>query len=80
MCPGGEDWEFSWVWVVVSGLLRVVVACEGGSCFELELGAICVLRLRQLRRVRWVHRVGFVRLCMRLVTYSSNSLVMTYLR
>ena len=38
----GGDWELSWVWVVVSSLLRVVVACEGGSCFGLELEAICV--------------------------------------
>ena len=37
----GGGWEFSWVWVVTSGLLRVVVACEGGSCFGMG-GAICV--------------------------------------
>ncbi len=43
----GGDWEFSWVWVVVCGLLRVVVACEVGSCIELGLEAICVLRLRR---------------------------------
>ena len=44
LCVGawGGGWELSWVWVMVSGLLRVVVACEGGSCFGLELGAICV--------------------------------------
>ena len=41
------DWGWSWVWVVVCGLLRVVVACEGGSCIGLGLGAICVLRLRR---------------------------------
>ncbi len=44
LCDGarGGGWELSWVWVMVSGLLRVVIACEGGSCFGLELGAICV--------------------------------------
>ena len=31
----GGGWEFSWVWVVASGILRAVVACEGGSCFGL---------------------------------------------
>jgi hypothetical protein len=76
----GGDWELRWVWVVVSSLLRVVVTCESGSCFGLELGAICVLRLRRLRRVQWVLRVGLMRLCMRSVTYSSSSPVMTYLR
>ena len=76
---GGGDWELSWVWMVVSGLLRVVVACEGESCFGLELEAICVIRLRRLRRVWWVLRVGLVRLCMRSVTYSSTSPVITYL-
>ncbi len=74
----GGNWELSWVWVAVSSLLRLVVACEGGSCFGLELGAIYVLRFWRLRRVRWVLRVGLVRLCMRLVTYSSSSPVMTY--
>ena len=66
--------------VVGSGLLRVIVACEGGYCFGLDLGVICVLWLRRLRRVRWVLWVGLVRLCMRSVTYSSSSPVITYLR
>ena len=66
--------------MVVSSLLRVIVACDGGSCFELVLGVICVLWLRRLRGVRWVLRAGLVRLCMRLVTFSSSSPVITYLR
>ena len=76
----GGNLESSWVWVMVSSLLRMVIACEGESCIGLELGAICVLRLRRLRRLRWLLRVGLVRFCMRLVTYSSSSPVITYLR
>ena len=39
---GGGYMDLSWVWEMLSGLLRVVVVCEGGSCFGLVLGAICV--------------------------------------
>ena len=44
LCEGarGGGWELSWVWVMVSCLLRVVVAYEGRSCFGLEFRAICV--------------------------------------
>ena len=66
--------------MVVCGLLWVIVACGGGSCFRLDLGVICVLWLRRFRRVRWVLRVGLVRVCMRLVMYSSSSPVIAYLR
>jgi hypothetical protein len=64
----------------VSGLLWDVVACEGESFCGLGLGVVCALWLRRLRSVRWVLLVGLVRSCMRLVTYSSSSPVMTYLR
>ena len=77
---GGGDWESSWVWVVVSGLLRVIIACEGEYFCGLVLGVICVLWLRRLCSVRWVLLLGLVRLCMRLVTYSSSPPVITYLR
>ena len=30
------------VWVVFSGLLRVLVVCDGRFCFGLGLGAVCV--------------------------------------
>ena len=44
LCDGarGGGWESSWVWVMLSGLLRVVEVCEGGSCFGLVLVANCV--------------------------------------
>ena len=48
----GGDWDLSWVWVLVCGLLRMVIAYEIGSCIGLGLGAICVFSLRRLRRVR----------------------------
>jgi hypothetical protein len=64
----------------VSGLLREFVACRGGSFCALGLGVNCVLWLRQLRCVRCVLRVGLVMSCIRLVTYSSSSPVITYLR
>ena len=60
--------------------MRVIVACKGGSSFGLDLGVLYVLWWRRLRRVRWVLRVGLVRLCMRLVTFSSSSPVITYFR
>jgi hypothetical protein len=40
---GGGDWESSWVCVMVSGLLRVIVVCEGESFCGLGLGVIYVL-------------------------------------
>jgi hypothetical protein len=48
LCVGarGGGWEWSWVWVRVCGLLRVVVVCEGESCFGLVLEACCVCLLR----------------------------------
>ena len=76
----GGDWESSWVCVVVGGLLWVVVVCEGESFCGLGLGVVCVLWLRRLRGVRWVLLLEVVRLCTRLVTYSSSSPVITYLR
>jgi hypothetical protein len=38
----GRSWELSWVWVMVSGLLQVVVVCEGESCVGSVLEASCV--------------------------------------
>ncbi len=40
---GGGDWESSWVCVMVSGFLRVIVVCEGESFCGLGLGVIYVL-------------------------------------
>ncbi len=52
MCFGFLWWLFDgrwggvsrwcWMWVVFSGLLRVLVACDGRFCFGLGLGAVCV--------------------------------------
>ena len=74
LCDGaGGDWELSWLWVKVCRRLRVVLVCEGGSCFGLVLGASCVCLLRRVRGVRWVVWVESVRLCMKSVTYVFSS-------
>ena len=76
----GGVWESSLVCVVVRVLLRVDVVSEGEAFCGLGLGIGCVLWLRRLRGVRYALLLEVVRLCIRLVTYSSSFPVITYFR
>ena len=44
LCDGarGGGWKLSWMWVMASGLLRVVIVCGGESRVGLVLEASCV--------------------------------------